>query len=182
MTIFTIGHSTRTAEELIGLLKRNGVDLLVDVRTIPRSRTNPQFNRDVFPAALESAGIGYLHMKALGGLRGKAKEGSRNTAWRNDSFRNYADYAASPAFREGLNQLKRLADERTVAVMCAEAVWWRCHRRIIADYLLADGLDVRHILSESPPEPARLTPGAKLEADGSLLYAAPDSPGLFALT
>ena len=180
MTIFTIGHSTRSADELIRLLKQNGVNLLVDVRTIPRSRTNPQFNQDALPSTLEPAGIGYIHMKALGGLRGKAKEGSRNTAWRNDSFRNYADYAATPAFRDGLRELERLAEQRTPAIMCAEAVWWRCHRRIIADYLLTDGVDVRHILSESPPEPAKVTPGATIEADGSLLYSAPDKPDLFA--
>ena len=182
MTVFTIGHSTRTAEQLIALLQRNGVNMLVDVRTIPRSRTNPQFNQDALPLALEPAGIGYRHMKALGGLRGKPKEGSRNTAWRNGSFRNYADYAATPAFRDGLRELQTIAQRRTPSIMCAEAVWWRCHRRIIADYLLAGGIDVRHILSEAPPELARLTPGAQLEADGSLVYAGvvPDAPDLFA--
>lgn len=180
--MFTVGHSTRSVEQLINLLKQNGVDLLVDVRTMPRSRTNPQFNTDALPLALEPAGIGYLHLKALGGLRGKAKEGSRNTAWRNDSFRNYADYAATPPFRDGLRELERLAERHRPAIMCAEAVWWRCHRRIIADYLLTNGVEVRHILSEAAPEPAKVTPGAKVEADGSLVYPAPDSPGLFALT
>ena len=172
-TVFTIGHSTRTLAELIRLLRVAGVDLLVDVRSIPRSRTNPQFNSDVVPASLAQAGIGYVHLRALGGLRHrKAPEPSPNTLWRNTSFRNYADYAATPEFRAGLDELERLATSHVPAIMCAEAVWWRCHRRIIADYLLADGLDVRHILTPDRIEPARLTPGAERQPDGTLCYPA----------
>jgi uncharacterized protein (DUF488 family) len=174
MKLFTIGHSTRAADELIALLKSAGVDLLVDVRTVPRSRTNPQFNGETLPETLATAGIGYRHMKALGGLRGRQKlDGpSPNTYWRNDSFRNYADYALTPGFRAGLDELRGLAGEHTCAVMCAETLWWRCHRRIITDYLIAAGDQVVHILGPDKTEPGRLAPEAEPQADGSLRYPA----------
>ena len=170
---YTIGHSTRSIEEFAQLLTENGVKLLADVRTIPRSRTNPQFNTDVLPDALAGRGISYEHLAQLGGLRGKRKDRavSPNDFWENASFRNYADYAGTEPFREGLAALRTLGHEQRTAVMCAEAVWWRCHRRIIADYLLAAGEDVFHIMGPGKVEPARLTPVARQMPDGSLLYS-----------
>jgi uncharacterized protein (DUF488 family) len=172
-TMFTIGHSTRSVGELIALLRYAGVDLLVDVRSVPRSRTNPQFNTDTLPQPLAQAGIGYRHIRALGGLRHRPKgaPASPNTLWRNDAFRNYADYAMTETFRAGLAELRALADEHRCAIMCAEAVWWRCHRRLVADYLLAEGVPVGHIMGSGKIEPARLTPGAKAQPDGTIVYA-----------
>lgn len=171
---FTIGHSTRTVAEIAALMQAAGADMIVDVRTIPRSRTNPQFNLDVMADSLAPWQIGYRHIAALGGLRGRQSAGpSPNTAWRNRSFRNYADYALTERFREGLAQLIDLGRERTCAIMCAELLWWRCHRRIIADYLLTDGHDVRHILGLTDIKPATLTPGAE-PTSGGLVYRAAD--------
>jgi uncharacterized protein (DUF488 family) len=173
-TIFTIGHSTRTIAEFVALLRQVAVDLLVDVRSIPRSRTNPQFNADALPEALGNAGITYCHLPALGGLRHRS-EGpmpSPNTFWRAAAFRNYADYAATDAFRTGLHELRALARENCCAIMCAEAVWWRCHRRIIADYLLADGVPVAHIMGHNKIDPAKLTPGVRSLPGGTLIYPA----------
>jgi len=173
--IFTIGHSTRTLAELAALLLQVQVDLLVDVRSIARSRTNPQFNADAMPAALAGFGIAYRHLPALGGLRHRPKGAppSINTFWRVTAFRNYADYAGSAAFREGLAQLRALAGEHRCAIMCAEAVWWRCHRRIIADYLLAEGIPVLHIMGPGKVNAATLTPGVQPQADGTLVYLLP---------
>ncbi len=173
-TIFTIGHSTRTIDEFEGLLRRVAVDLLIDVRSIPRSRTNPQFNADTLPGALAEVGIAYRHLPALGGLRHRAKGAipSPNMFWRVAAFRNYADYAATPAFRLGLEELQTLARDNCCAIMCAEAVWWRCHRRIIADYLLAQGYPVAHIMGHDKIDPAKLTPGAQLLPDRTLVYPA----------
>jgi uncharacterized protein (DUF488 family) len=175
-TVFTIGHSTRPVGELTDLLKQAAVAMLVDVRSMPRSRANPQFNADILPATLASAGIGYRHFAALGGLRHRPKGAppSPNTLWRNDSFRNYADYAMTGPFRDGLDTLCALARERCVAIMCAEAVWWRCHRRIIADYLIEGGYSVTHIMWPGQFAPATLTPGAQRLPDGTILYAAPE--------
>ncbi|MBV8589531.1 MAG: DUF488 domain-containing protein [Acetobacteraceae bacterium] len=171
-TFFTIGHSTRPLPELVQLLHESQVDLLADIRSVPRSRTNPQYNIETLPAALERAGIAYRHIKALGGLRGRKKghAPSRNMLWENESFRNYADYAATSDFREGLYELLRLGREHRSALMCAEAVWWRCHRRIVADYLLAARHRVFHILGPGRTELARLTPGAQIEPDGTIVY------------
>ncbi len=171
--IFTIGHSTRSVAELAELLGEAGVQLLVDVRSVPRSRTNPQFNADALPGPLAAAGIGYRHLPALGGLRGRKKAAgpSPNALWRNEAFRNYADYALTDAFRAGLDELMALARERRCAIMCAEAVWWRCHRRIIADYLLARGIPVMHIMGPGKIDAATPTPGARPLADGTILYS-----------
>ena len=170
MTVyFTIGHSTRSVTDLIGLLQGAGVMLLADVRAIPRSRTNPQFNIEVLPPALAAHGIGYEHFPDLGGRRGRAAH-SPNDFWENDSFRNYADYAVTEAFRAGLGRLRRFGERQCIAIMCAEAVWWRCHRRIIADYLIAAGETVFHILGPGKLEPASLTPAARKTADGALIY------------
>ena len=171
---FTIGHSTRPLSEFVDLLKAAQVDLVADVRTVPRSRTNPQYNGDTLPEALARLAIGYEHIAALGGLRPRARDvsASLNAFWENQSFHNYADYALSPPFRGGLARLGALGQERRCAIMCAEAVWWRCHRRIVADYLLAEGETVFHILSAERIEPARMTPAARRRDDGSLVYAA----------
>ena len=169
---FTIGHSTRTVDELVSLLREAAADTVIDVRTVPRSRTNPQFNADVLPAALETAGIGYRHLVRLGGLRGhrKCAGPSPNGFWENASFRNFADYAMTAEFRRGLAELRSLEGWHTCVLMCAEAVWWRCHRRIIADYLVAAGEPVVHILSHGHLDPASMTPAAQKQADGTLVY------------
>jgi uncharacterized protein (DUF488 family) len=175
-TIFTVGHSTRTIDDFVALLRQAGADLLVDVRSIPRSRAAPQFNIDRLPESLAVAGIGYRHLRALGGRRHHARgtPPSTNTFWRVLAFRNYADYAETDAFRTGLDELLALAREHRCAIMCAEAVWWRCHRRIIADYVLTHGIPVEHIMGLGKLTPATLTPGAQVLADGSLHYPPPD--------
>jgi hypothetical protein len=142
--VFTIGHSTRPLEKFIDLLKAHAVTMLVDVRTIPRSRHNPQFNRDTLPLGLDAAGIGYTHMAGLGGLR-HARPDSVNTGWHNLSFRGFADHMASPEFIRSLDQLIGIAQHDTIAIMCAEAVPWRCHRSLIADALIVRGLAVEEI-------------------------------------
>jgi uncharacterized protein (DUF488 family) len=171
-TFFTIGHSTRSLAEFIPLLAEQRIALIVDVRSIPRSRTNPQFNFDSLPAALEPAQIAYSHIAELGGLRGKirSEEPSPNGYWRVKAFQNYADYALTEPFTQGLERLRDMGHERRSAIMCAEAVWWRCHRRIIADYLLVAGEPVVHILGPSHLEDAVLTPGAVARDDGSIVY------------
>ena len=175
-TIFTIGHSTRPLAEFLALLQQVAVDLLVDVRSIPRSRTNPQFNVDSLPEALATAGISYRHLPSLGGLRHRKKSAvpTLNTFWQVTAFRNYADYAATDAFRTGLNELRALSRDNCCAIMCAEAVWWRCHRRIIADYLLAQGVPVMHIMGHDKIDPAKLTPGAQALPGGTLVYPEAD--------
>jgi uncharacterized protein (DUF488 family) len=166
---FTIGHSTRPISDLVALLQGAGVTLLADVRAIPRSRTNPQFNIDALPPELAAHGIAYEHFPELGGRRGRAPN-SPNDFWENDSFRNYADYAGTQGFRAGLERLRRLGQDQRTAVMCAEALWWRCHRRIIADYLISAGDRVFHILAAGKIEPAKLTPAARKTPDGTLIY------------
>ena len=171
---YTIGHGTRPLAEFIELLRSVEVKLLVDVRTVPRSRTNPQYNRDVLPASLAPFGIDYEHMAALGGLRGRARtvSPSVNAFWQNDSFHNYADYAQSAAFREGLSLLRERGEKQRCAIMCAETVWWRCHRWIITDYLLASGDTVFHLLGPGHVEAAVMTEAARPRTDGSLVYPA----------
>ena len=174
---FTIGHSTRSIEEFVDLLAATEVAMVVDVRTVPRSRTNPQFNGNTLPDALAPFQVGYRHMAALGGLRGKSREIAPdvNGFWRVQSFHNYADYALGEPFRDGLAELRDLGHARRCAIMCAEAVWWRCHRRIITDYLIAAGETVLHILAQRHIEPAHLTEAAKVQPDGSLVYPAGES-------
>ena len=174
--VFTIGHSTRTLAEFASLLRQVDVTLLGDVRSTPRSRTAPQFNGDTLPDSLAADGIGYRHLRALGGRRHHRKGAppSLNIYWRVEAFRNYADYAETDEFRAVLEDLSALARGHRCAIMCAEAVWWRCHRRIITDYLLADGTRVEHIMGPGQVIPATLTPGARVIADGTLRYPAPE--------
>lgn len=171
---FTIGHSTRPLPEFVELLRSQDIGLVVDVRTVPRSRTNPQYNRDVLPETLARYQIAYEHIPALGGLRRKSKDvaASVNAFWENQSFHNFADYALTEAFHAGLAQLLALGHERRCAIMCSEAVWWRCHRRIIADYLIAAGETVFHILSKDRADPARMTEAARSGPNKSLTYPA----------
>jgi uncharacterized protein (DUF488 family) len=160
----TVGHSTRSIEDFVELLKAHGVKRLVDVRTVPRSRRNPQFNREALPQALKPARISYTHMPQLGGLR-HPRADSQNTAWRNTSFRGYADYMQTPDFARGLGTLLELAGKHQMAVMCAEAVPWRCHRSLIADALVARGIQAEHIMSVTRRNKHRLTPWARVEGD-----------------
>ena len=178
--VFSVGHSTRAADEFIAILQEAGVTRVADVRAIPRSARHPQFNGDQLARSLGDAGIDYHHLPDLGGRRRRPAQGaSRHTLWRVEAFRNYADYAETPAFAAALAELQRLARERPTAYMCAEAVWWRCHRRLITDYLLTRGWDVIHLLAPGHQEPASLTPGARVEQDGTIEYAAiSDQPRL----
>lgn len=173
LPFYTIGHSTRTIEEFVRLLRAGCVGIVVDVRTVPRSRTNPQYNEDALPAALAEYRIGHSRIAELGGLRGRARDvpPEVNAWWSNRSFHNYADHALSDDFRRGLDALVALGRERRVAIMCSEAVWWRCHRRIVADWLIARGETVFHLMREDRVEPARLSEGARV-AGGVVTYAA----------
>jgi uncharacterized protein (DUF488 family) len=169
---FTIGHSTRTIDEFVHLLKIADIRLVVDVRTIPRSRTNPQYNKDTLPSTLAEFQLRYEHFPALGGRRGRSYDIAPevNGFWINQSFHNYADYAISDDFNRGFERLRKLGHECRCVIMCSEAVWWRCHRRIITDYLLSAGEDVFHILSEDHIDLAMLTPTVVSHADGTLTY------------
>ena len=175
MTVFTIGHSKRPIEAFIALLKGAGIDRLVDIRAFPASRFSPQFNKAALATSLEAAGIAYRHLPALGGRRPKSKTPSPNGLWRVEGFRNYADYALTEGFRQGFEELLALTEGHTVAIMCAEADWHKCHRRIVTDYLLAAGIEVRHIM-ERGVEPAALTPGADVQRDRTVLYPAAEPP------
>ena len=161
--VFTLGHSTRPYAEFLALLQQHAVQCVVDVRKLAGSRRQPQYNADTLTDALAADGIGYVHMAALGGRRGRTLAPgavSPNGFWTNDSFRRYADYALSDAFAAGLQQPLQRSRTQRCTLVCAEAVWWRCHRRIIADYLLLHGRAVCHILSARRTEPAHTTPGA----------------------
>jgi uncharacterized protein (DUF488 family) len=173
-TFFTIGHSNRSIGEFVALLQAAHVTLLVDVRTIPRSRSNPQFNLDVLPQALSARGIAYEHIVELGGLRGRQRHvpSAANAFWQNKSFHNYADYAECEPFQCGLDRLRALARGRACAIMCAESVWWRCHRRIIADYLLVGGEPVFHIMGSGRIVPATITTAARRSGPRILIYPA----------
>jgi uncharacterized protein (DUF488 family) len=159
--VLTIGHSTRTLSQFIALLQAHNVTCVVDVRTVPRSRHNPQFNKASLPASLKKAGLRYVHMPGLGGLR-HAKRDSVNGGWRNASFRGYADYMQTPEFEENLNEVIDLAASERIALMCAEAVPWRCHRSLIGDALLVRGIRVEDIMSETRAQTHSLTSFAKV--------------------
>ena len=172
--LYTVGHSTRPVSALVEILRAAAVTRVVDVRRIRWSRRNPQFDLTVLPSALERAGLEYTHLPALGGRRVRdesAPEGL-NAGWENTSFRNYADHARTPSFREALRELLEMASRRTCAIMCAEAVWWRCHRRIVADHVLAHGVPVVHLLTRTTQTAASLTPFAVVDACGRVTYPA----------
>lgn len=170
--VLTIGHSTRSSDEFLALLAEHAVELVVDVRKLPGSSRYPQFNADALSASLAEHHIEFTRLEPLTGRRrvNKAVPFEVNGWWANRSFHNYADHALSPEFRLGLEELKRLGASRRAAVMCAEAVWWRCHRRIIADYLFAAGTAVLHVLGPGESAPAELSAGARLEAAGGVTY------------
>jgi len=170
--VYTIGHSTRTLDELAGLLRAHDVSVLVDIRTIPRSRHNPQFNAETLPGALRPLGLTYVGLPRLGGLRRTSKD-SPNMAWRNTSFRGYADYMLTEEFERGLEELRAVATEGTIALMCAEAVPWRCHRSLVADALTARGADVEEIVSPSRTTAHRMTSFAKVTRGGRVTYPGP---------
>ncbi len=160
IVVFTIGHSTRTIEDFISLLREYGIQQLIDIRTIPKSRHNPQFNQADLRKSLKNKRIGYRHMKGLGGLR-HAKKDSINMAWQNASFRGYADYMQTEQFEANLEKLIGYAQKKQIAIMCAEAVPWRCHRSLIGDALLIRGIEVENIMSHTKVEKHTLTPWAK---------------------
>jgi uncharacterized protein (DUF488 family) len=171
LRLWTIGHSTRSEEEFLALLKEAGIATLVDVRRFPGSRKFPHFNRDALAASLTAVGVAYQHAVELGGRR-KPSPDSHNTAWRNDSFRAYADYMETQEFAEAAEALAETTRASNTSVMCSEAVWWRCHRGLIADYFKAEGAEVLHIVGRGKIEPHPFTSAAKL-VDGRLSYAAP---------
>jgi uncharacterized protein (DUF488 family) len=160
-TVLTIGHSTHPIDEFVALLRAHGVQRIIDIRTIPKSRHNPEFNRDALAPALRAARIGYVHLKKLGGLR-RARADSPNMGWRNASFRGFADYMQTPEFEEGLARAIELARKKPSALMCAEAVPWRCHRSLVADALLVRKIPVADILSASAAKPHKMTPFARV--------------------
>jgi uncharacterized protein (DUF488 family) len=174
LPFFTIGHSTRTIEEFVDLLRAAQVTFVADIRSVPRSRTNPCYNKDVLPTTLATFQVGYEHIAELGGRRGKSKTvlPDVNGFWEVQSFHNYADYALTASFHIGLNKLIELGYDRRCAMMCSEAVWWRCHRRLVADCLLAKGESVFHLMGKDKVEPAKLTVGAHISKDGTVTYPA----------
>lgn len=174
-TVLTIGHSTHTIDAFIRLLKAHAVTRVVDVRTMPRSRHNPQFNCDALPVSLQTGGIGYVHLPGLGGLRHTTKNSS-NTGWRNASFRGFADYMQTPEFETALDELIQLTKQDHVALMCAEAVPWRCHRSLIADALLVRGIPVEDIMSATRRQVHTLTPFA--QATGTHIIYGSEPPKL----
>jgi len=168
LSIWTIGHSTFSIEDFIARLRSFQMELLVDVRSFPGSRRYPQFNQESLKLSLERVGIRYEHFRELGGRR-RARPDSLNVAWRNESFRGYADYMETDEFHAGIKRLLDLAAHQRVAIMCSEAVWWRCHRSMISDYLKAKGIEVRHIMSEGKSEPHPFTSAARV-VNGELSY------------
>ncbi|HWA13157.1 MAG TPA: DUF488 domain-containing protein [Burkholderiales bacterium] len=174
--IFTVGHSTLPIDRFVALLETYGIERLADIRTVPRSRHNPQFNADALEGSLAAERIEYIPMPALGGLRHPLKD-SPNAGWRNTSFRGYADYMQTAAFREALEALVRMGRQKRSAIMCAEAVPWRCHRSLVADALSVRGVPVVEILSESSCRTHKLTPFARV--DGTSITYPPDQAALF---
>jgi uncharacterized protein (DUF488 family) len=172
--LWTVGHSTRPFEEFLALLKAHGIRTVADVRRFPSSRRYPHFNKEVLAKALRGSGIRYRPLEQLGGRR-HARPDSPNLGWRTEGFRGYADYMATPAFKAALAELTALAAQAPTAIMCAEAVPWRCHRRLISDVLLARGHEVRHILAHDKADLHALTPFAKVTA-GTVTYPAPETP------
>jgi len=170
-TLWTIGHSTHSWEAFIGILRAHGIEALADVRVLPGSRRYPYFNREALAPALAGCAVEYVHFPNLGGRR-KPQPDSPNTVWRNEAFRGYADYMDTPDFARAIDELSGLATRKRTAIMCAEAVWWQCHRALISDWMKAHGVEVLHILSENKVEPHPYTSAARI-IDGQLSYRAP---------
>jgi uncharacterized protein (DUF488 family) len=173
LCVYSIGHSTHELGEFVALLRENSIERIADVRTVPRSRKYPQFNTGSLAESLPQEDIDYVHLPKLGGWR-KADPDSRNGGWRHKSFRGYADYAMTADFAEGIDELIALAEERPTAMMCSEALWWRCHRRLVSDQLLVRGGTVLHVGSDGRTTPHELTDFAELGDDGRITYPAPD--------
>lgn len=167
--VWTVGHSTRSAEEFMEILAAHKIEALVDVRSFPGSRRYPQFNKQQFASALTENGIDYFHLPELGGRRRPRKD-SKNTSWKNQSFRAYADHMETEEFQQGIERLLKIAGKKRAAIMCAEALWWRCHRSLISDFLKARGVEVIHILDATHEEPHPYTSAARIVA-GELSYA-----------
>lgn len=167
--LYTIGHSTRTFDELVSALQAHGIETLVDIRAFPMSRRLPHFNREALERALPQGGIQYIWMKSLGGYRKTTREDSPHTALRSTNFRNYADYTLTPEFEQAMSELLDLAGKSRTAYMCAERVYFRCHRMIVSDWLLANGHEVVHIDAEGPTRPHKLTAEARM-IDGQMIY------------
>ncbi|MBV8798257.1 MAG: DUF488 domain-containing protein [Alphaproteobacteria bacterium] len=176
--VYSIGHSNRTLAGFVDLLHANNIEGIVDIRQFTRSRANPHFNAETFSPALQSNGIAYEHLAELGGRRSSKLPRSPNGLWEHSAFRAYADYALTDEFEAGFARLVQIADLRRTAMMCAEAVWWRCHRRIVTDYLVTRGRPVYHIVSEAEPKPGSLTSGAVAQENGKVIYP-PKQPQLF---
>jgi uncharacterized protein (DUF488 family) len=179
LPFFSVGHSDRSIEDFVQLLRLADVSTVADIRTFPNSRSNPQFNRDALPDRLADFRLGYAHVPELGGRRARSPSvpPEVNAFWDNQSFHNYADYALSDGFRTGLERLIALGRGERCAMMCAEAVWWRCHRRIVADHLIARGERVFHLMGRDRIEPATMTAGARVAAEGTVTYPAGPSAG-----
>jgi uncharacterized protein (DUF488 family) len=171
MRIWSIGHSTHGLDELVELLAGHEIGALVDIRTVPKSRRHPHFRSDALARSLPERGIAYTHLPPLGGFR-RPRADSPNAAWRNDSFRGYADYAMTGEFAAGLAELRRIAEAERTAMMCSEALWWRCHRRLVADRLVAAGDAVLHIGADGRVSEHELTPMACVSGDGQITYPA----------
>ncbi len=176
ITVYTIGHSNHPIDRFLALLKEHAIDVLVDIRRFPGSRKHPQFNQENLQASLRQETIDYLWLEELGGRRKAPSDASHNTALRNAGFRNYADYMQTAEFREGVKKLLDIGRERRTAMMCAEGLWWQCHRRLVSDYLLASQIPVEHILPDGKVKPHAMTPEARV-AGGRVSYPAPK--GLF---
>ncbi len=177
MRVWSIGHSTHPFDEFVGLLQMNGVERIADVRTVPKSLRNPQFHTGSLATTLPAAGIGYVHLERLGGWR-KAEPDSPNDGWHNKSFRGYADYTLTDGFAAGLAELETLAEDTPTAMMCSEALWWRCHRRLVADRIVHQGGEVLHIAGNGTTAPRELTRFAVVDPHGRLVYPeAGDGPG-----
>ncbi|MBK0328975.1 DUF488 domain-containing protein [Rhodobacteraceae bacterium F11138] len=174
----TIGHSNRSLKEFLDILQQAGVQMIVDVRSFPRSRSNPGFNTDTLPDDLQRYQIGYRHLPDLGGRRTVQRDvpDNLNAFWENRSFHNYADYALSSQFQAAYAKLLELGQNQIVAMMCSEAVWWRCHRRIITDYLVLNGHEVVHLMGSGRADPAKPTSGARKQPDGTVVYPDPTEP------
>lgn len=171
MRVWTVGHSTHALDAFVALLAAQGIEQVADIRTVPRSRRHPQFHADALAQDLPVHGLGYVHLARLGGWR-RTDPGSPNGAWRNRSFRGYADYALGEEFAQGIAELRRLAAARPTAIMCAEALWWRCHRRLVADRLVVGGDEVLHLGARGHASAHTLTPFAVVGAGGRITYPA----------